>query len=407
MKRHPSICSIAFAGIGLAWCSAPNAVAQGDWELVDRELHRERVELTQCRDGLVWFIDADGRTRTEKVASLVAIVHTEPPPDRPARELPWIRQQTELFGPVRGTEPPTEPAFDSWLELTDGQHWSGSLIAGRGESLTWSLRGVLELPVPLERVHAMALRAPGGEPMTWVDDQIVLINGDALTGFLAALGDPTRVEGAEGVTEVPLERVAAIALANPPTEPRGMMVWTDADVLAVAAVEVRVTGRVGLHLGSESPEASLELPTSDLRAVLLDPGSVSPLGSITPERAESSGAIPGGVEPRAAAWDLPLGAATIGLRGPVVVSWSLPRPGVRFAAKAVLPPAMWAWGDCDVVVRAAGTELFRERLNGSRPEVVINVPLGGSLELEIEVDPGESGAVQDHIELEAPMISWR
>ncbi len=106
--------------------------------------------------------------------------------------------------------------------------------------------------------------------------------------------------------------------------------------------------------------------------------------------------------------DPTLGVDSLELQGPVRVDWVLPRPAARFAATAALPPAMWAWGDCEVVVRTAdGREVQRERLSADHPEAALRVPLGGQTGFSIEIEQGRAGAVQDRIVLERPLVTWR
>ena len=401
---HISVGVLACVGAGLG-VGRP-ALAQGDWELMDRDLHRQRVELTQMRDGAAFFVDADGRTRSAPTSSLLALIHEQPPEERPARDLLWIRQQAELFGPLPGGQQDAPAPFGPWLELTDGQRWSGSLVSGRGDMIIWSLRGVVDLSLPLDRVRAMVLRPSAMQTPPGVEDRVVLVNGDVLDGFVASVGEPTRIESAAGDVEVPMDRLASMVLANPNAPPTGVFVWTDADILSARSVEVLVTGRVLLQMGSESPDAAVEFPASGLRAVLLDASAISPLVSMPMADVEHPAGLLWAGPPLLGEGG-PLGAGAIELRGPVLVRWRFPRGAARFAATALLPPAMWAWGDCEIVVRAGGAELYRERLNAERPQVEVNVPLGGSTELVVEIESGASGPVQDHVRLESPIISWR
>jgi len=361
-------------------------------------------------EGTVTFTDESGRSRSRPVGELIALIHERPPDDRPARELPWLTQQMEMFGQdteaAQGPEP--EP-FAAWVELTDGQRWYGSLAGAGGQTLSWNLAGSGGLEAPLERVRAAALHGPV-EIAGWegVEDRVLLLNGDRVDGFVASIGEAIVVEGEAGAAEIPLERAAGFLLANPPAPPAGVLAWLhDGSIIACSSAEIAVTGQVALDLGDGSEGTARHVGTIDLLALLFEPALVSGLSGIEPAAVSYPPERLWGSPPIAEPPGL-LGVGAIDMVGPVHVVWELPRPASRFAASATLPPAMWAWGDCEIVVRTGeGAELLRERLNADRPAVEVNVPLGAARRIIVEVASGRGGPVQDRVVLQRPIVRWQ
>lgn len=397
--------------LAVAGAAPAAALAQGEWVLIDRRLDRRHVELTQVREGAVTYTDESGRSREEPLENLLGILHERPADERPAREVPWLAQQMEMFRQDTGAAPEPEPEpFLGRLDLTDGQRWRGELIGGRGQALAWRLGEGQVLEAPLERVVAAEVSAPislAGWPR--LDDRVMLLNGDTVEGFIAGVNGSLLVESGGNELEIPLSRVAGFALANPPEPPDGRMVWLhDGSVLAVSDIEITITGEAALGLRGESAGAVYDAVAMDVLAILLDPGAISGLSTLGPTAVvyPPERLLP---EPPVREGAGLLGAGDIDLVGPVRVEWEFPRPAVRLAATAILPPAMWAWGDCELVVRMGdeGTVVLRERLRAERPSIDLNLPLGGARRLTIEVLSGEGGPVQDRVVLVRPLVQWR
>ncbi|VAX41741.1 hypothetical protein MNBD_PLANCTO03-1219 [hydrothermal vent metagenome] len=396
-----------------AWCIlatiSSSLLAQGEWILIGRDLREHRVELTQLQDGIVTFIDETGRLLEQPAGELLAIIHDRPPKSRPPREMPWITRQLEMFGqqPPQKTEP-DEP-FIGTLELTDGQRWIGTLAGVHGESLAWLLEDSIVLVVPLEHIRSAAIRGPIDSAHTsWpgIDDRVLLRNGDILDGFIAKIGQQVRIETPTGEATLPLDRITGLLLANPPTVLRRLNLRTDnGSIIAAHAIGITVTGRVSAEIGRGNTTTTMAMRATDLRSLLLAPQTLGSLAAIQPLTVVG----PPNRQPRLPITrpDDSLGFNSIELHGPVRVKWALPRSAARFATTATLPPAMWAWGDCEIIVSTGdGREALRERLNADRPTVEINVPLGGLTTLTIEIESGRSGPVQDRILLTRPMVAW-
>lgn len=404
MTAHKHIAAI----LGLL-SLAPASLAQGEWVLVRRDLTEQHVELAGLDHGELTFLDSSGNTRSARVSDLLALVHSRPPAERPPRELPWITRQLEVFGQREQPHQSEPHPFEGVIERTDGQRWVGALVSPRGQSVTWLVEGSLLLDAPLDAIEAAAIHGPIDDARaSWdgLTDRVALTNGDLVQGFVATLGPQVKVETASaGAPELPIERVAGVLLANPPTHAEGTIVRTDAgSVIAVRGLVITPTGHVSAEAGSSG--GGLGITTTQLRSIDFAPDAYAGLASIKP----LSVTTPDGDDPAPARTvpDDTLGVAGLDLQGPVRIAWELPRPAARFAARATLPPAMWAWGDCELVVRTGdGLEAFRQRLNADRPEADIRVPLGGQTSLSIEIESGRAGAVQDRLVLDRPIVTWR
>jgi hypothetical protein len=407
MTYPPAILRATLCVVGAAVSSAS---AQGEWVLIDRDLHEQRVELTQIQGGVVSFVDLAGLEHERPVSALLAAIPNHPPEDRPPRELPWITKQMELFGQGPTADSEAE-SFTGELTLTDGQRWIGTLVSVRGESITWLLESSLVLEAPLDEITSAEFRAIlDHAALDWagLDDRVLLRNGDTLDGFVARVDPGVRVETATGNVDLALERVAGLLLANPPTTPTGTILRTaEGSVIEVIEVDITVTGAVSSRVGGDAALGDVSLRTTELTSLLFAPGSIGALATMEPTAVISPAEQPWSRPPVTISDDT-LGVESLELQGPVRVEWTLPKPARRFSTTATLPPAMWAWGDCEVVVYAGdGDEAFRERLNADRPSVHINLPMGGVSTLAIEIDSGRGGPVQDRVIFTRPMVTWR
>jgi hypothetical protein len=409
--------------------------------LLDRRLQERPVLLVGIDSHTITYTDAAGLVRTEPTGEFIAILPAlagELPkriaqPAPPATSTPESRP---FIGPgdLLAARPTTV------LELVDGQRFAGSLIApdasrpGNPESLAWSHPLLGPLEVKIDRVRRIRLSDPApaspaaGQPAK--DDVVIFANGDRLEGFVESIGAKLKVvpgsDPAAPAREFDLGVVREIVFANPPQPwpSSAALVWLrDGSVIACRGITTGRLGDVTLAAEirnteaapSESPESSALLRLEDLLAVAFDPAALEPLASLTP------------VDTRPIAdrrWTKPsavldadravLGAADIGLPGPMSVAWDLPRGASRLAAEALLPRPMWTWGDCEIVVLlsaptpgAAETELFRGRLNSDHPRARISAALGepaADRRLHIRLEPGNFGPIQDQVVLKRPML---
>lgn len=362
--------------------------------------------------------------------------------------------------PVAGAEQLTS----GLLALTDGQVFPGSVLpqATATEEVRWLSRQLGEVLVPLKIVREITLspevvassRQPGRnsavsnatsspsenrQPLDpkagqQADDQVFMINGDVATGFVASIGQNITVESGQAATEIPIERVNRMRLANPPVPSSGGRLWlVNGTVVAVSSLALQPLpiDAQGASSSSQPPLAEptynpgsvrgvfttplldrpAEVVLSDLTAFVFNTTKLVPLASLSFVSGASSAPVDGAARrwvPAPVVADArvaPLGAADILLPGPMAVTWQLPANAARFAASIQLPQESIVWGDCEVIgelVTPQGSvrPLWQHRLNSANPEIDINILIvarqPGDL-LRIQVREGERGPIFDRV----------
>lgn len=388
---------------GLAWASPD----EGAVRLIDQRLEEREVRLVAITDRSMIYEDGRGLLRREPLTEFLAL-------------LPGGSSAAPLAGMGSVT-------------LDDGRRFVGSLRrAEDDDSIAWSHPHFGAFTLALDRLRSIRLRhdAPEEGSPTGSDDLVTLVNGDTISGFVESLaggednGEVVLDVGGSART-LPIERVARIDFATPARPARGTTVWladgsivpvrelivTDSGDLQLTADLARPSGSTepSLATGGGEPAWRVVLPAADLVAVMFNEGELLALADLpvsmqapVPPRRWTPGLDRGtaGV----------LGARDLALPGPMVVRWTLPDEAVRACASASLPPAMWTWGDGDLIVcevTSTGTrEVFRERLWAGRPVLRFNVALSRSLarELEIRLEPGRFGPIQDHAVLSRAFV---
>lgn len=405
--------------VGSVWIGALGACAWADGRtaaadppglsatLIDASLNERRVRVLRIDAGEVTFADAEGRVRTEALDGYAALIA------------------------------PGETAVDdeaAILELVDGQRLIGAPVEAAGaEAVGWVHPVFGELEVPLERVLRIGLAeaarpaAPGAAAL---DDVVVLVNGDRLSGFVEGVGASVRLETGGQTVEVPLDRAAEVRLANPAEGARGTVIWfADGTVVRARRLRTAENGTLNFGLALAGAEEAASAPGTlapreakettpagwmepvrlgDVRAIAFDAAALAPLAGLEPVEQRPLG------ERR---WTRPaevgepglLGLADVTLPGPMSVVWEVPGRAMRLALEAELPESMWTWGDCELVIAAAGAggdaEVFAARLNAERPTASVNVALPeGTRRVRVSLRAGEYGPVQDRVVLRRAIV---
>lgn len=372
--------------------------------LLDLNLRPQPIRLLAIDTRTLTYLDPRGQVRTETLDQYAAL-------------LPADAADGAAGDPLRPT---------TTVDLADGRRFSGHPTGKAGDDtvLEWrcpELGDNFVIPIPLELVRRVTLGPSArGAAAAGARDQLLLVNGDTLDGFVETIGDPARIEQDSTVVEVPLERIAEVRLGGPAVPPSGLMVWMRGGTVArVSSLSTDRSGKLTLLLapmdsaegGTES--LSAQVPIERLTAAGFDMGSVTPLASLSPSRQDGSpdrvfsdpirvGAANGAV----------LGAPDIELPGPMSVSWPLPEGAARLGGIAELPEDCRAWGDCSLVMTVGMAdrprEVFRAGLNGANPRAEFNVALpasdGRGAVLTITVEAGAFGPIQDRVVLERAVL---
>jgi hypothetical protein len=374
------------AAVALCAMTFPVSAAGGDsFRLIDRDLVTRSARAIVIDERRLTYADPDGVQYEIDLDRCIALVRPEVP--RP-------------------------PETDGMLILADGQRLPGTLApttAISDDELAWSHPWLAPTNVPMNLVAAVTLTPHQPVPTPERADVVVLRNSDRLEGFITALADPIMIEvtteaGTQEI-EVPIERVAALALVTARRPPAGRRIWfEDATVLDVRDLRVGDDGYVRFRSSLVGGSAGrIQTRLSDVSAILLDGEAMRPLSAIPPARIEANTPRYELPQPRLLDERAAFGLHRIEYRGPIIVRYALPAEARRFAAEASLPDAARAWGDCELVIRDDDREVFRARINRESPTATINVELTGS-ELTIEIEAGEHGPIQDRIVLNHPML---
>lgn len=371
---------------------------------LDRTLTEARLRVAGFEDEALVIQDERGRSSRVPLGAVLALVFESEPTALTAT--PWA--------------PPPPAGPSAWLMTTDGRRYSGALdsappdgTGARAEPpVHWRLEDGATITCSLDEILSIRLRPGLTDLLASERDLVVLDNGDRLSGIIESIGPGVRIEIGGKVRALEPGAIAGIVLANPPVAARTPLVWLrDGRVLGVKSVRGSILGRVLLELpgGTEIAVAG-----SDVRAIVFDGARVRPLAALKPAAQTGLGErrwtppldIRTGDPDEAPA---PLNAPDIEIPGPMTVRWALPAEAVRFAAIAELALDARAWGDCDVVLEVQGRELARERLHAGRVTVELNAALpGGSgrtpRTLEIRVEPGQYGVIQDHVVLRRALL---
>ncbi|TVQ33376.1 MAG: hypothetical protein EA376_02455 [Phycisphaeraceae bacterium] len=373
--------------------------------LVDRELEMRTIRLLSLTSDAIVYEDEQGRRRQATVGGFVALLPT---------------------APAYGSRPRSADAFDhdaspGSIELIDGQRFPGehAPTGGDEEMVVWTHPVFGRVSVALDRVAEVVLDAGvhrqlraerAGRPRSeLVNDELLLINGDTLSGFVISLGDPIEIEIDGAVVSLAPERVASVRLAGTDEPMSGLVVWLeDGSVAVVTSMERGAEGAISLRLATGQ---SAGVPIESVRAMAFDAGRIRALASYAPVEEKPIGrrVLLSGVRSLVNPLDAPveLNAPDIEFPGPMEARWLLPGGVRRFAAIAELPLDAQPWGDCELVIKIDGEEKLRERLWSGSPRLEFSLPFEVSdraREMIVIVDPGRYGPVNDRVILRRPLL---
>jgi hypothetical protein len=377
-------------GILLAICPG---VALAQLELavrtVDHPNLRGRLERFDLETGLV-IRNAAGESISVPVADLVSIDSGQPRIGEGARNACVVLQDTErMYGRITGGG---EDAVQ--LELAFGR----------------------KVSIPLERVRA-CLSSRAGE-LSWkrlvqqllhqdrVEDELLLTNGDRIRGFLDRIEDTEVIfEASQGPITVSKDVLVAVVLGSEPQQPSSDQIarvqFSDGSTLRVSAMRwdaggFEMTSFDGTWQGLPgSAVASIEILDSRWRW----------LSGMTPHSFEHTPQLaltwPLGVDRNARGRALRLGGRTytrgLGVHSKSVLRYQLDGQFSRFLAVAGLDDSAGDYGDVHAVVIVDGEPRWRrDHMRAKRAPEQIEVDLTGARMLELHVDFGANGDLQDY-----------
>ncbi len=383
--------------------------------LIDRELNASEITLLSITEEAIAYIDEQGRSRRASIGGLVALLPLDQDWGAAATEEAPLPSGDSAIGP----DPMEQPPASGVLELADGQRLPGEYASTGGDedSIVWSHPVFGRLAINLDRVaHAVlrdANRNAGATTRTDSaipsdQDQLILANGDRITGFVISMGDPIEIEVGDDIFEIPAERVSSVRLANPPAAMNGLVVWLDdGSVVVVAAIDGHDGESIELALPSGQTGV---FPVDSLDAVAFRAGRLQGLASMEPITQAPLGERYEGQPTRILNDPVyqssgQLRAPDIEIPGPMRIEWNIPEGARRFATIAEMPFDAIPWGDCVLSVHVDSIEQASQRINADNPRFEINIPIEpGARTLTISVDPGAWGPINDRITLRRPLL---
>jgi hypothetical protein len=371
--------------------------------LVDRSLRCIEASSVEFGADQVRYRDVNGRVATLPTSMLAMVLPPEPVQEGGAGSIKGIEWR-EIADVATGPQ--------GRLELVDGQVIPGRLVEGKAtaDAIAWEHWLLGPVDVPIERIARVVFRTDGiiaGTKADGTNDVVSFVNGDVARGVVESVAWTAQagelsmdVKGKPFVT--PLERVAAVAFANPAQGRRGVAVWLrDGTVVGSESADVgaRCITLTGANIGVDTP---IEIAWDEVVGVNMDAGAVVPFSRLTLAGVEAGEGRTWCVAPRIESAELAPGAVgEIELSGPIKARWMLPPGVLSISMSASLPPAARTLGDCVLVVECGG-QIVRQRLTGEKPTAEIRLNLSSEADagfVSITIESGEGGSIQDRVVL--------
>lgn len=406
---------------GIPALSVPSAA----FVLIDGDLRASAIRVVSVEvrpdgRGEVRLLDASGRELRVAFTDLAALA--------PAG---YGVERSVAVGATTEWSPPESREQEPWIELTDGQVLTGTLVRATagGERLVWGSRllrggtpGAAEggaIGVVLDRVRRIVawpdsfrLRPVIGAD--GVSDALLLRNGDLLRGFVEGIvaeeadaGSRTliKLETDGRSVRVPYESMAQMVLQSAggdvgtgpgPNRPVARVTLADGTSLLAGSIttvpSVAAAGLSGVSPGlrmsipalrgasiseDAAEPATVTVEISEVRSIVPTSTRVVPLTSLevvrhepAPDRRRAAAPRVGRPTPVEAARTL--GAGSIGLDGPCVIEWAVPPAGR--SARSAAGSSMHVGGRVSLAAGAApwgDCEVRLERVDGSDGAVLL------------------------------------
>lgn len=386
------VCAVIVTCV-LVLASSVDAVTPA--KLIGPDLNAQSVEIASLGEGTINYFDEDRTLQSSSVDGFV---------------------QLRSIG---GDDVMQATGLPSVL-LTDGQRFVGEWVGPTKDGTAMRWRHVLfgTITVALEDIASVnwipsdRQQARNGVKSS---DELTLINGDMLLGFVSSLSErgvvlvPDQTGGGAAPVTIPFSRIASMVLSNPSSDVAGAFHrLTLADGSRVWADQLQISGGVvscRVFPGSSS-SVPVQTPVTDLTRIDFWAGGLR-LIDLTD--------LPRRTAKEAGVFGLPIPVRvtmeSIRMHAPDSIVFDLPDGTQRFAAIAELdtldaPVHMAKWSDFQVLVSSEDSQAQRYRVSGAEPTAMINTPASGP-SLMIRLDPGVNGPILDRLLLHDAVILVR
>ena len=307
-------------------------------------------------------------------------------------------------------------AAGGWaLRLTTGERVRGTPVALSDDAITVETPDFGRIDVPLDEAAALVLGEAAGEADDGgtsgerpASDEVLLANGDRLSGFVSGLEDGRLTVEADdgGPAEVALEDVRRLRFADTGVEPErpeaaARVLLADGSELAVGAFEAVAGGFRVVWRGREAT-----LATADVLAAEPVDGAVAWLADLPPAGIEHAPYLTAASPPRAFAGMGGAEARDVVASSRTTIAYDLPPGGWDRLATAVSIDGDRPRGDAAVRVLVDGVAAFsRDSLTAADGVVPVSVDLpAGAATVTLVVDYGRLLDVQDRVRWHRPAL---
>ena len=285
--------------------------------LVGPDLKARQITLNSVENSTMTFFDADGLLQVEPLSDYLRWRIT--PRDFKAK---W-------------------PAGSVAIDLSDGRRWTGQWLGTRDKGQILLLKHWLfgQVETDLEQVRRIAFDGSFDGPVSTQRDQVVLVNGDRLTGFVNAIeGDKVSFQpkGKRQTLGLEIKSIRLIHLANPAKPKVDFHVITLIDGTRVLTREFSVIGdTMSLKMGRDAGAAPVTIPLKKVSGVdVANPSRRLIDLSSLPRKTLAGGKVFGLTMP------LRIEGTAIRMHAPVTIQFELPPGATRFSAEARLDVEM-------------------------------------------------------------------
>jgi hypothetical protein len=359
-------------------------------------------------------------------------------------------RETTATAPFKSTLSMSTPLSLGILTSTDGQRLPGTFRVVNGKPV-WEHRWIGAVGADIDRIASIQMLADRPVVRKLDRDTLVLLNGDAVSGFVETLGDDVVLAPIQGAQEtiaaetskspdpikgaaddavaptdstqrdrhIPMERVATLGFADVPVTQRlGADVWT-VDGSIVGGRNIRFDQTTGWSfslatdwLESVRPSATTDNTAADAIAVIFERNNFLPLANcqaLEPTVPAESFRYSTAQSVRIAPSDrFLLGCADISLDGPIIASFILPRDVIDraesaiFCGELVLAEPAPADARVGVSIEVLGETPQQFTLNAQTRRVKVSIPASSTKRglLTIRLDDGANGSVGDRVIIE-------